>query len=139
MSRAVKELRPPGVYPAAEEPRARPLSIAETSITGFVGLAEKGPLDEPRLISGWSEFVATYGQLRPGYLSRAVEGFFLNGGASCYVVRIAYRPRQAETPGPAHPASAGLVVTDEWDKPTLRVRAESEGKWGNGIWVRFEQ
>ena len=37
--RAVREIRPPGVYPAADEPRAKPLTVADTRVAGFVGLA----------------------------------------------------------------------------------------------------
>ena len=37
--RAVRELRPPGVYPATEEPRAKPLTVSDTRVAGFVGLA----------------------------------------------------------------------------------------------------
>src|SRR5581483_9297338 len=137
--RAVRELRPPGVYPATEEPRAKPLTVSDTRVAGFVGLAAKGPLDEPILLGGWNEFVDVYGNSGEGYLARAVEGFFLNGGSSCYVVRIAHRPRTGETPGADHPSCGEFLVKDGWDKPTLRVRALNEGRWGNNIWVRFEQ
>lgn len=128
--RAARDLRPPGVYPATEEPRARPLTVSDTRVAGFVGVAGRGPLHEPRLLRGWNEFVDTYGQvsLGEGYLARAVEGFFLNGGESCFVVRIAHDAARAEH-----------VVKDGWDKPTLHVRALNEGRWGNNIWVRFQQ
>jgi hypothetical protein len=137
--RAVRELRPPGVYPAPEEPRARQLTAADTKIAGFVGLAARGPLDEPRLIGGWNEFLNTYGHSTDGYLARSVEGFFLNGGTACYVVRVAHRPKKGETPKPEHAACAERVIKDGWDKPTLRVTALNEGKWGNNIWVRCQQ
>ena len=74
------------------------------------------------------------------YLARAVEGFFLNGGTTCYVVRVAHRAQaRASSAGPEHAACAERVVKDGWDKPTLRVRALNEGRWGNNIWVRFQQ
>lgn len=137
--RAAREIRPPGVYPAADEPRAKPLTVSDTRVAGFVGLAARGPLDEPVLLGGWNEFLDIYGHSNESYLARAVEGFFLNGGASCYVVRVAHRPRPGETAGPEHAACAERVVKDGWDKPTLRVRAMNEGRWGNNIWVRFQQ
>jgi uncharacterized protein len=143
MVRAVREIRPPGVYPAADEPRAKPLTVADTRVAGFVGLAARGPLDEPMLLGGWNEFLDIYGHSNESYLARAVEGFFLNGGLSCYVVRVAHRaPPAADgtvTPGPEHAACAERVVKDGWDKPTLRVRSMNEGRWGNNIWVRFAQ
>lgn len=126
--RAVRELRPPGVYPASDEPRAKSLTVSDTRVAGFVGVAARGPLNEPRLLRGWNEFVDVYGQSADGYLARAVEGFFLNGGESCYVVRIAHDA-----------TSATYIAKDGWDKPTLRIRALNEGKWGNNIVVRFAQ
>ncbi|HEX4460893.1 MAG TPA: phage tail sheath subtilisin-like domain-containing protein [Polyangia bacterium] len=137
--RAVREIRPPGVYPAAEEMRAKPLTVADTRVAGFVGLAARGPLDEPVLLGGWNEFLDVYGHANDSYLARAVEGFFLNGGSSCYVVRIAHRARDGAQPGPEHAACAERVVKDGWDKPTLRIASKNEGRWGNNIWVRFQQ
>lgn len=140
--RAVRELRPPGVYPATEEPRARPLTVSDTRVAGFVGVSARGPLDTPVLLGGWNEFVDVYGHSpvgSEGYLARAVEGFFLNGGSSCYVVRIAHRAKAGEPAGPDHTAAAERVVNDAWSKPTLKVSALNEGRWGNNIWVRFQQ
>jgi uncharacterized protein len=141
--RAAREIRPPGVYPAADEPRAKPLTVSDTRVCGFVGLAARGPLDEPTLLGGWNEFLDIYGHSNESYLARAVEGFFLNGGQSCYVVRVAHRARPGAdgkvTAGPEHASCAERVVKDGWDKPTLRVRSMNEGRWGNNIWVRFQQ
>jgi len=141
--RAVREIRPPGVYPAADEPRAKPLTVSDTRVAGFVGLAARGPLDEPVLLGGWNEFLDIYGHSNDSYLARAVEGFFLNGGQTCYVVRVAHRARAGAdgkiTLGPEHAACAERIVKDGWDKPTLRVRSMNEGRWGNNIWVRFQQ
>ena len=86
-------MRPPGVYPAEGETRAAPIAEADTRVAGFVGLAVRGPLDEPRRLSCWNDFIETYGDGSPlargGYLAKSVEGFFLNGGECCYVVRAA--------------------------------------------------
>jgi uncharacterized protein len=137
--RAFRELRPPGVYPSVEEPRSRALDVANTRIAGFVGLAQKGPLDEPVAIHSMTEFRHVYGALPAGFLEHAVAGFFTNGGDTCYVVRVAHRPRRGERPGPLHAASAGWTAPDGWGKPTLRVDALNEGRWGNSIWARVER
>src|SRR5262249_36817314 len=121
--RAVRDIRPPGVYPAVEEPGLPALIAADTRIAGFVGLAQEGPMDVPRLITGWSEFVDVYGGLSEGFLGKAVEGFFLNGGQSCYVVRVAHRPPRGEPPGALHASSSSWAVSDGWGKPTLLVSA----------------
>ena len=136
---ASREVRPPGVYHMGGGARVTSISVADTHIAGFVGVANKGPLDEPRLLQSWAEFVDLYGGSNEGYLARAVEGFFLNGGRACYVVRVARRPKDGEKPGPDHTAPAQRVIRDAWDKDTLRVLAINEGRWGNNIWIRFAQ
>lgn len=133
---APREVRPPGVYPLGSGSRFTSLGIADTHIAGFVGIANRGPLDVPVMLQSWAEFVEVYGATSEGYLARAVEGFFLNGGKSCYVVRVARRPRDDERLEPHHALQAERVLRDAWDKPTLRVLALNEGRWGNSVWVK---
>src|SRR5690349_11674327 len=137
MSRPAGEIRPPGVYITNVDTVQRKVSIADTRTPGFLGLSQKGPLDEPTRISSWDQFVEVFGVSDVGFLARSVEGFFLNGGENCYVVRIAHRARGETIPGHEHAYSAERISRDAWDKPTLRVRARTEGRWGNNIWARF--
>ncbi len=102
--------------------------IAPTSVTGFVGIAERGPLDAPVRLASWDEFVAAFGDGGDGYLGDAVHGFFGNGGDACWVVRVARGATAAE-----------LVLRDGWGKPVLRVVARDPGAWGNAITVRCER
>lgn len=132
-----REARPPGVYHIGFQSRVTPVTVANTHVAGFVGTANKGPLDTPRLLQSWAEFVDIYGGSGDGFLARAVEGFFLNGGRTCYVVRVARRPRTGSALLPDHAAPASLVIRDGWDKDTVCVRAINEGRWGNSIWVRM--
>ncbi|MET9662165.1 phage tail sheath family protein [Streptomyces sp. NPDC006510] len=79
----------PGVYVEEIESGSRPIEGVGTSVAAFVGFAQKGPFDEPTLITNWSQFVGTFGDFVDGtYLASAVYGFFANGGGVCYVVRI---------------------------------------------------
>jgi hypothetical protein len=76
------------------------------------------------LITGISEFETKYGRYLSGlYLSHAVHEFFLNGGGSCYVVRVA---------GPGAEAAA-IGIKDRRGAPakTLTIAAANEGDWGN--------
>lgn len=132
------ELRPPGIYPARAEPRRGPLQTAGTDVPGFIGLARKGPIDTPVRVTSWDEFVDQFDYDGEHYLSDSVEGFFRNGGETCYVVRVAHKERAGAAPGPEHAACAERVVSDDWKKPTLRVHAKTEGRWGNNIWVGFQ-
>ena len=131
------DLRPPGVYAALAEPSVDPLQRADTQVAGFVGVAQRGPLDRPRRISSWDEFIEVYGYDPGFFLSDSVESYFRNGGQTCFVVRIAHLPRDGGAVSVEHACRAELVAPDDWNKPGLRVLANSEGRWGNHIWVSF--
>jgi len=120
------------------EPVISPLQIADTKTAGFIGIAQKGPIDEPRRITSWDEFAELYGYTSESYLSDSIEAYFRNGGQACFVVRVAHVPRDDSHPGMEHAAAAIRVVKDDWNKPTLRISALNEGRWGNNIWVSFE-
>ncbi|MFS8097221.1 phage tail sheath subtilisin-like domain-containing protein [Lentzea alba] len=63
---------------------------AEHTHTAFIGLADRGPFDEPVWLHSWSDFGVTFGNgIEGGALALAVYGFFANGGQSCVVVRTA--------------------------------------------------
>jgi len=86
----------PGVYIEEIEIGAKPIEGVSTTTTGFVGMAERGPLDKPTLVTSFAEYQRIFG----GYLSEknygnkrwlpyAVEGFFVNGGQRLYISRVA--------------------------------------------------
>jgi hypothetical protein len=131
-------LKPPGIYMGVAEPAISPLEIADIRTAGFVGLTERGPIDAPEYITSWDEFVEIFGNEPSHYLTHAVEGYFRNGGVACWIVRIAHAARGGAEPTPEHASCAELVIVDDWKKPTLRVFAQTEGEWGNNIYVRFE-
>ncbi len=99
-------LTTPGVYFEYVE-RGRPASAPlRTDIAAFAGYAARGPLLAPIRLSNWREFVAVFGDALPfAYLGPAVQGFFTNGGAVCYVVRVA-------DPLEARPATVTLMDVD---------------------------
>ena len=79
----------PGVYVEEVDSGAKPLEGVGTAVAAFVGLAERGPFNQPTLISNWTAYTDTFGGFLPGtYLARSVYGYFMNGGGNCYVVRI---------------------------------------------------
>src|SRR5215213_9372310 len=126
----------PGVY-IEEITTAGPIAGAATSIAAFVGAARRGPINRPVRLANWNEFVAAFGEgddLGP-YLpttqlqvTPAVAGFFENGGADCWFVRI----------GTARRASLALVDRSAAQNPTLEVEAKSEGVAGNNIAVAVQ-
>jgi uncharacterized protein len=126
----------PGVY-IEEITTAGPIAGAATSIAAFVGPARRGPINTPVRLANWNEFVAAFGEdddLGP-YLpttqlqvTPAVAGFFENGGADCWFVRI----------GTARRASLALVDRSAAGNDTLVVEAQSEGVAGNNITVAVQ-
>jgi phage tail sheath protein FI len=89
----------PGVYVEEVARGARPIEGVGTSVAAFIGLAPKGPLNEPTLVTNWSQYVASFGDFTDGYyLAHSVYGFFNNGGSTCYVVRVGGASPEDETP-----------------------------------------
>ncbi|MEN2423928.1 phage tail sheath family protein [Streptomyces rimosus] len=79
----------PGVYVEEVASGSRPIEGVGTSVAAFVGLAPSGPLNEPTLVTNWTQYVASFGDFTDGYyLAHSVYGFFNNGGSAAYVVRV---------------------------------------------------
>ena len=128
--------RAPGIYQTYDPVVIPPMSIANTRIAGFVGITQKGPMNEPTRLSNWDEFLEIFGYSQDSYTSDSVYGFFKNGGTECWVVRVSHAPRRGELATLDQAASAEHVQLDDWNKPTLKICALNEGSWGNAIWVR---
>ena len=83
----------PGIYVEEVSGGARPIESVGTSTAGFVGTAPDGNArrNEAVAVNSWSEFLRVFvGESQATTpLSRAVYGFFDNGGGRCYVVNIA--------------------------------------------------
>jgi len=124
----------PGVYVEEFESGEKPMEGVGTSTAGFIGLAEKGPIEGvPQLVTNFADFRRIYG----GYLSEnefgeyrylayAVESFFINGGARCFISRVA--PQDAKV-------SVGYAPSK--DAPIVKFSAKNPGTWGDGIKITF--
>ncbi|OIV35252.1 phage tail protein [Mangrovactinospora gilvigrisea] len=98
----------PGVYVEEVASGSRPIEGVGTAVGAFVGLAPEGPLNEPTLVTNWSQYVAAFGDFTDGYyLAHSVYGFFNNGGSACYVVRVGGSRDGAFGDGPSAGAVAG--------------------------------
>ncbi|MDI6792594.1 MAG: hypothetical protein QME81_06980 [bacterium] len=124
-----KEYLGPGVFVEEIPSGTYPIQAVGTSTAGFVGVATKGPLNQPMLITNWSQFVKHYGSYRrDSFLAYTVYGFFLNKGKRCYVNRVAS----------ASAAIASYLLEDPTpDGPGLgqifTISALNEGTWGNSL------
>jgi hypothetical protein len=144
----------PGVYFEFVNRRTslRPL---RTDIGAFMGYAMQGPVLLPVKIENWRQFLAVFGGFT-GYahLAYAVRGFFDNGGATCYVVRIAdpdsvqvaawFAPLSTVAPEPqitiwasyyGQAVRAGLPIRVENYLPAGFPAEASPGAWGNHLAV----
>ncbi|SRR6266849_737884 len=118
----------PGVYVEEVESGSKPIEGVGTSTAAFVGFASRGDYNKPTLVTNWSQFVQNFGDFMEGsYLAHAVYGYFLNGGGTCYVVRIG-----ANGAGPT--AHAELPLGRDKALP-YRVSALEEGQGGDDITV----
>ncbi len=84
------------------------------------------------LVTNWSQFTQTFGEFTDGsYLAHAVYGYFLNGGGTCYVVRLG---------GDRPPTAAKAELPTAKDKAVAgyRVMALQPGSAGNQIRVTVD-
>src|SRR5258708_8283563 len=93
----------PGVYVEEVEAGSRPIEGVGTATAAFVGLAEKGPVHAPTLVTNWSQFSQTFGGfLNRSYLAHSVYAYFLNSGGPAPLLRSS-APPHPPTPPPHLP------------------------------------
>ena len=136
----------PGVYMEELSSGNRPIAPVSTSVAAFIGVAQKGPVDEATLVTNFSEFVKLFGgalRLIPNtqehYLYYMVRHFFEQGGGRCYVVRVIPNLGAAV-------ASSITFDGQRLDKSipdtvsvadALEVEAANPGIWGDDLAVRL--
>ncbi|WP_037599810.1 phage tail sheath family protein [Streptacidiphilus rugosus] len=121
----------PGVYMEEVSSGSRPIEGVGTAVAAFVGFTEKGPFNEPQLVTNWTQFTQTFGGFVEGtYLAQAVYGYFQNGGGVAYVVRVG----SAAEPE-AKPARAQLPSGTSPTRPAFAVRALTAGPATAGLAV----
>ena len=81
----------PGVYIEEVPSGVRPIEAVSSSELGIVGVTMAGPVLEPTKVTSWQGFIDAFGRTEPGsFTSEAVWGFFHNGGAEAWVVKVPY-------------------------------------------------
>ena len=124
----------PGVYMEEVSSGPKPIEAVGTAIAAFVGFTEKGPVNEPTLVTNWTQYTNTFGGFADGaYLPGALFGYFLNGGGSAYVVRIGGNGDSADasTNGAVH--ARAELPSGSGDKPALTVRSVKPAGEANDI------
>lgn len=114
----------PGVYMEEVSSGSRPIEAVGTAVAAFVGFAESGPLNEPMLVTNWTQFKTTFGDFVDGYyLAHAVYGYFLNGGGVAYVVRVGGSAPSSN--GTSSTPVAELLAAGEEERPALTITARN--------------
>ncbi len=88
----------PGVYVEEIESGSKPIEAGATNIVGFLGVAEKGPVNQATLVTNWTQYTKIFGGLHEGgWLGHGVYQFFQNGGTKCYINNLAEsKPKKGE-------------------------------------------
>jgi hypothetical protein len=113
----------PGVYIVEAPSGVHTITGVATSIAAFFGQASMGPLNTKIQCLSYSDYTRNFGAPVPGAnLAQSVQEFFSNGGAQCYVVRLANGA-----------AAAQIMLLDHAANPVLKLSASSPGVWGSGL------
>jgi phage tail sheath protein FI len=121
----------PGVYIEEVPSGVRTITGVATSITAFVGRAAAGPIctasttDPPPTITSFADYERRFGGLDVASpMSYAVRDFYLNGGTTAIIVRVA-----------GENAAAATITLGGEGSPSddLVLEASSVGEWGNRL------
>lgn len=116
----------PGVYIDEVESGVRTIAGVGTSVALFIGRAAQGSLKQPVLCLSYADFARAFSEdARHGELPRSVRLFFENGGAQCWVLRVAKGAKEART-----------KLKSEGGAEVLELEAKSAGLIGNTIRAR---
>jgi phage tail sheath protein FI len=109
----------PGVYIEEIPSGVRTITGVATSITAFIGRAERGPVDSddksPVTINSFADYERAFGEIGADYpMSYAVRDFYLNGGSQALIVRLEKNSASAK-------------------QADVKLEAASRGTWGNAL------
>lgn len=126
----------PGVYVEEIPSPVHPIMGVSTSVAAFVDVFTAGPMNQPVQITSMADFARTFGGISmDSEASYAIQQFFLNGGQTAWVVRVAPVPQDAHGQ-PQLPQPAQLQLQEGSPaNPVLGLEASSPGAWGKSISV----
>lgn len=135
----VNKVLAPGVHILeVEDPASKSDGFEGVDITtgACIGFFKKGKIGTPILVTKDNFETIVGGPIQNSYGYYTLKGYFDNGASKAYVVRTAHYtdPTDAST---LTAVSASATVLDKGDsaKETIRIKANSEGTWGNKLAV----
>ena len=135
----------PGVY-TRETDFSFYIKQISTSACGMIGVAEKGPVNKPTLVTSWEQFARKFGSyIADGYLAYAARAFFDNGGQVLYVNRVAHYTdaadkatlvaKQASVTLESRDALAATLATGTPGTDRITWAAKTPGTAGNAVTI----
>lgn len=126
----------PGVYVEEIPSGVHTITGVATSITAFIGQADRGPIDEAFVINSFGDFERNFGGLSlKSTMSFAVRDFYLNGGSKAVIVRVT---NDAETARAELPSAEVSPPSPDPPGENLFLDASSPGSWGNNLSVLID-
>ncbi len=128
----------PGVYVEEIDRGSRPIEGVQTNIAGFIGFTETirggAEIGKPMLVTTWNQYLEYFGKENSdgftdfnAYLPFAVNGWFLNGGARCWVISIGTQlPKPAEETTQPGPESNALTIKTPAKRESLQFALKEE-------------
>jgi uncharacterized protein len=135
----------PGVYVEEVDRGSRPIEGVQTNIGGFIGFTETirggAAVGKPMLITSWNQYLDYFGkegsdgfvQFKKdskdfyAYLPFAIQGWFLNGGARCWVISLGTDlPKPASATTQPTPEATALTVKTASKRESLRFTLKPE-------------
>ncbi len=112
----------PGVYIEEIPSGVRTIVGVATSITAFIGIASRGPTNEPVRVQSFADFERQFGGLWvKSAMSYAVQQYFLNGGTDALIIRVVHTDDEDAKKAKKAKSTIG----------DLNLEASSEGEWAN--------
>lgn len=119
----------PGVYVEEIPSGVRTITGVATSITAFVGIAPRGPVDAPQFITSFADYERLFGRLAANNpMAYSVFQFYQNGGSQAIIVRVIG----------GGSASATITLNDDDDAPAAVLQTRSAGAWGDRLRARVD-
>lgn len=124
----------PGVYIEEIPSGSKPIEGVATSVAAFVGKATKGPVGKAELVQSFSDYSDIYGNIasEDDAMGLAVQAFYLNGGKSAFICRLAGEGSTASRETVNGQNTGGLAEPE-----VLVITASSKGEWGDKVYFRI--
>ncbi len=118
----------PGVYVEEIPSGSKPIEGVATSVTAFVGKANKGSVGKAEPVQSFDDYKNNYGGItsKDDAMGLAVQSFYLNGGKTAFICRLAGDGSTA----------AGETVIGQNAGAVIKINASSKGEWGNTVFFK---